>query len=94
MAADYITKDQESECRQTVEEGITKEANSLIGKGFDPDYAQKYAEELYVRRQQAVTDGHVIVDDNGDVQSFIEEELNNPGQNSENLQTETGAGEW
>lgn len=78
MAADYIIKQMEEEHCQAMRVQKMREAAIHIINGFGEKAAIDHVDEVEYLREEAAREGHVIRDEDGYVDSYLESELNPP----------------
>ncbi len=91
MAADYILEQSEEDYREAVREQRMREAAIIIiVNGLDYGEAVKRVEEREFLRKEAERKGEVILDDNEEVESYLDSDLEPPpseGLNEEKIRS-------
>lgn len=78
MASDYITEQMEEDYRETMRVQKMREAAIHIINGLGEKAAVDYVDRVEYLREEAAREGHVIKDEDGYVDSYLESELNPP----------------
>lgn len=84
MASDYITEQMEEEHREAVHVENMREVAIHMINGMTEDAAIMHVEDIQASREEAINKGEVIQDENGNIEGFIDPELDAPSNEGHN----------
>lgn len=84
MASDYITEQMEEDHNRRVFESNMREVAIYIITGKSEAGAISYVEEMQLLREQAISQGEYIQDEDGNIEGFYASELDYPSESNIN----------